>query len=163
MECGVRNSSDAASDKEVTEGVLSLMIDWGYENNVLVDLRCEWAKSKARADRWSEEVLLLVEEMRRVVDFLDWKAAWWLQQAARRTDAPPDITDGIAAYSAKQFDVMKALALSFVNRWYPILVRSGVHLDWLSDIPEGTNTEVDHGDSDLETEDDWDIEYNADD
>ena len=40
-------------------------------------LRSEWAKSRAQAARATEEVLLLREEMRRVLDFLGWKADWW--------------------------------------------------------------------------------------
>src|SRR5882762_2397788 len=32
-------------------------------------LRVEWAKSQARADRWNEEVVLLDEEMRRVIEY----------------------------------------------------------------------------------------------
>ena len=42
-------------------------------------LRSEWAKSRARANRCKEEVLLLKEEMRRVLVFLEWKSKWWLE------------------------------------------------------------------------------------
>jgi hypothetical protein len=37
-------------------------------------LRVEWAKSRARSNRATEEVLLLLEEMRRVLLFLEWKS-----------------------------------------------------------------------------------------
>jgi hypothetical protein len=40
-------------------------------------MRVEWAKTHARANRQKEEVLLLTEEMRHVVAYLDWKASWW--------------------------------------------------------------------------------------
>ncbi|KII90795.1 hypothetical protein PLICRDRAFT_67573, partial [Plicaturopsis crispa FD-325 SS-3] len=40
-------------------------------------LRVEWAKSKARADRWEEEVHLLLEKMRRVLAFGSWQGEWW--------------------------------------------------------------------------------------
>ena len=43
-------------------------------------LRSEWAKSRARANRCKEEVLLLREEMQRVLVFLEWKSEWWLQR-----------------------------------------------------------------------------------
>jgi len=36
-------------------------------------MRCEWVKSKARADRWNEEVLLIKEEMQRVLVYFEWK------------------------------------------------------------------------------------------
>ncbi|KAG0691527.1 hypothetical protein DFH29DRAFT_1010861 [Suillus ampliporus] len=38
-------------------------------------VRIEWCKSRARALRWSEEVELLREEMRRVLQFFAWQAA----------------------------------------------------------------------------------------
>ncbi len=40
-------------------------------------LRAEWARSRARVRRATEEVTLLREEMRRVLQFLQWKAKWW--------------------------------------------------------------------------------------
>ncbi|KAF5375829.1 hypothetical protein D9615_008231 [Tricholomella constricta] len=40
------------------------------QEEFLQDALCiEWCKSKARSDRWSEEVELLQEEMRRVLEF----------------------------------------------------------------------------------------------
>ncbi|KAG2750254.1 hypothetical protein P692DRAFT_20421062 [Suillus brevipes Sb2] len=38
-------------------------------------LRIEWCR--AQSMRWAEEVELLHEEMRRVLQFLRWHAAWW--------------------------------------------------------------------------------------
>ena len=85
---------------------------------ICIGLRCEWVKSKARADRWNEEVLLVKEEMRRVLAFLEWKAAWWTKEGGRRDlDVRPDIADGIRAYAAKQAHVNRALAHSFKMRW----------------------------------------------
>lgn len=40
-------------------------------------LRAEWCKSRARANCATEEVLLLKEEMRRTLAFLNWRAGWW--------------------------------------------------------------------------------------
>ncbi|KDQ53132.1 hypothetical protein JAAARDRAFT_137621, partial [Jaapia argillacea MUCL 33604] len=33
--------------------------------------------ARARAERWKEEVVLLQEEMQRVLEFLKWKSEWW--------------------------------------------------------------------------------------
>ena len=44
-------------------------------------MRVEWGKARARAHRWTEETVLLQEEMRRVVAFFEWKARWWRCQA----------------------------------------------------------------------------------
>lgn len=74
-------------------------------------------KSKARADRWHEEVQLLKEEMRRVLAFLEWKAAWWAEEGGRDLGVRPDIADGVRAYAAKQASINHALARSFKIHW----------------------------------------------
>jgi len=60
-------------------------LSWIWTSGTMVDnpdnsnddiLRVEWVKSRARAARAHEEVLLLREEMRRVLEFLQWKANW---------------------------------------------------------------------------------------
>ncbi len=78
-------------------------------------MRVEWAKTKARADRWHEEVLLVSEEMRRVLYFFQWKAEWWSSQSALRMDAPIRVQRGIAAYAAKQVAISHAMATSFAG------------------------------------------------
>ena len=93
-------------------------------------MRVEWAKTHARANRWQEEVLLLTEEMRRVVAYLDWKASWWRAQGSRRDDVRADITDGLTAYAHQQADLMHKLAESFAALWYPVLVAEGISIEW---------------------------------
>ncbi len=44
-------------------------------------VRVEWAKMRARVFHWREEKELLVEEMRRVVEYFKWKSAWWTDRA----------------------------------------------------------------------------------
>ena len=82
-----------------------------------VGLRCEWAKSKAHADRWDEEVQLVTEEMRCVLAFLEWKASWWDRQGEAQLNISHDILEGVHAYAAKQAHVNRALAASFEARW----------------------------------------------
>ena len=41
----------------------------------------EWAQTRARMCRWEEELLIIQEEMRRVLAFFEWKSLWWLEQA----------------------------------------------------------------------------------
>ncbi|KIJ15288.1 hypothetical protein PAXINDRAFT_11826 [Paxillus involutus ATCC 200175] len=43
-------------------------------------LRIEWAKARARGARWTEEVVLLKEEMHHMRKFLQWRAEWWQEQ-----------------------------------------------------------------------------------
>ncbi|KAJ7885141.1 hypothetical protein B0H14DRAFT_2564086 [Mycena olivaceomarginata] len=47
-------------------------------------IRIEWTKARARADRWREELILLEEEMRRVLEFCGWKARWWDERSLRK-------------------------------------------------------------------------------
>ncbi|KAF7300835.1 hypothetical protein MKEN_01309400 [Mycena kentingensis (nom. inval.)] len=45
-------------------------------------LRIEWARTRARALRWNEELDLLEEEMRRILAFFSWRAEWWESRPA---------------------------------------------------------------------------------
>jgi hypothetical protein len=72
---------------------------------MILALRVEWAKAKARAARWEEEVILLDEEMRRILEFCDWKARWWRDQRSLRT---PDTTDSILSEGLQAFAEQQA-------------------------------------------------------
>lgn len=82
-----------------------------------IALRIQWCKARARAMRWSEEVLMLREEMRRVLAFLSWHEVWWDQQALRRTDLPSEVTEGLAAYAYKQAHMRRKIRTSFDKLW----------------------------------------------
>jgi hypothetical protein len=51
------------------------------EEHLDAHLRVEWAKSRARAARWTEDTSLLEDEMRRVIEFQECRAGWWRTQA----------------------------------------------------------------------------------
>ncbi|PPQ76859.1 hypothetical protein CVT26_001497 [Gymnopilus dilepis] len=80
-------------------------------------LRVEWAKSRARAERAREEVMLLKEEMQRVLKFLEWKADWWRQRATMRAGLVTDLGEGVQAFALTQVDVQLALASHFKKLW----------------------------------------------
>ncbi len=90
----------------------------------------EYAKAKARVNRWREEVLLLVEEMRRSVAFLQWKAEWWRNHAA---DCPDriDVQRGSTAYSRRQEAQLLALAQQFQAIWRPTLQEGHFDVSWM--------------------------------
>jgi len=94
-------------------------------------MRVEWVKSRARAERWREETILLAEEMRRVIQYFHWKANWWVSQKSRRTNATPDVCDGIAAYSARQAALCRSFAKASAREWYSTLVVNNLPTDWL--------------------------------
>ncbi|PPQ77567.1 hypothetical protein CVT26_006159 [Gymnopilus dilepis] len=79
-------------------------------------LRAEWAKSRARAARAREEVLLLREEMRRTLVFLAWKSDWWMKQAARRA-VDGALAEALDAYCHSQSALYSALAVRFRELW----------------------------------------------
>ena len=80
-------------------------------------LRPDWARSRARVHRCKEELQLLLEEMRRTLDFLKYKASWWEERAAARATALPELAEGLASYAASQAEVQMSLSTSFVRLW----------------------------------------------
>ena len=80
-------------------------------------LRSEWVKSRARANRCKEEVLLLREEMRRVLVFLEWKSKWWLQRQSLREGVARELGEGLMAYALEQANVQECLASHFQEIW----------------------------------------------
>ncbi|KAG2356874.1 hypothetical protein BDR07DRAFT_1453293 [Suillus spraguei] len=78
-------------------------------------VRVEWCKSHARALRWAEEVDLLQEEMRRVLQFFNWQANWWEGQGAAAWD------EGLRAYASQQANICHRLAARFHSIWAPFI------------------------------------------
>lgn len=126
-----KSGTDGGDEFEVAEGTFaSYQCPIVSANSMLIGLRVEWAKSHARAQRWSEETVLLVEEMRRVIAYLDWKATWWHAEADRRQGVRVDIADGLKAYAYRQSDLMRNLAKSFAALWHPVLVAADIPTEW---------------------------------
>ncbi|KAH7902769.1 hypothetical protein BJ138DRAFT_1021539, partial [Hygrophoropsis aurantiaca] len=80
-------------------------------------LRVEWCKARARAARWSEEVDLLFEEKRRILQFFDWEANQWDERA--KSDLPDDaaVREGYVAYAFRQASLRRAIASRFTHLW----------------------------------------------
>ena len=80
-------------------------------------LRIEWCRSRARAMHWSEEVLLLREEMRRVLAFFQWQAEWWDERRNLLVGLSSDKEEGFIAYASKQAHIRRSLWTNFENMW----------------------------------------------
>ncbi|KAJ8593477.1 hypothetical protein M405DRAFT_705554, partial [Rhizopogon salebrosus TDB-379] len=80
-------------------------------------VRVEWCKARARAMRWSEEVELLQEEMRRVLQFFSWQATWWDNQKERRFVEFTEEHDGLRAYAARQGSLRRDFHRNFSRLW----------------------------------------------
>ncbi|KAJ7169138.1 hypothetical protein C8R43DRAFT_1121027 [Mycena crocata] len=86
------------------------------EEHLHESLRVDWARAKARKNRWEEEVELLREEMRRVLRYLDWYADTWdarASAATSRTDIDAETKQGMEAYAAKQSTMLRRLRAFF--------------------------------------------------
>ncbi|KAL5476405.1 hypothetical protein ACEPAI_3410 [Sanghuangporus weigelae] len=97
-------------------------------------LRCEWAKLRAKRDRWREEIELVMEEMRRTLVFLIWKAKQWDQRGISSDFGSKELNEGLRAYAAKQADIQQNLAICFFRLWYPALGRLKKTPLWLAEI-----------------------------
>jgi hypothetical protein len=69
--------------------------------------------------RYAEEVELVEEEMRRVLQYLRWRAGWWRSLVGLRDALQPDtaLREGHFAYACKQAAYMEGLAARFEATW----------------------------------------------
>ncbi|TFK60900.1 hypothetical protein BDN72DRAFT_778834, partial [Pluteus cervinus] len=90
--------------------------DTALDNEELQDdLRIEWCKSRARAKRWQEEVLLLQEEMKRVLMFFETEVQVWRSRAEYQKGT--DDGDGRHAYACQQSALREGLKAHFQELW----------------------------------------------
>ncbi|KAK7433708.1 hypothetical protein VKT23_020626 [Stygiomarasmius scandens] len=130
------------------QGGTGEMID---EESMRDGIRVEFCKAYARTQRWSEEVLLIREEMRRSLVTLEWKAQWWEKRAtAPAVDSVH--AEGIAAYAHSQAAVMRALRDRFLFAWEGYKTMEEVEGDdeegELASTQASTMGHVDVGDAD---------------
>ncbi|KAI0056201.1 hypothetical protein BV25DRAFT_1921198 [Artomyces pyxidatus] len=89
-------------------------------------LRVEWAKARARAKRWHEEVLRIQEEMANVLRYCDslsrgWRSAWRerlntdIVHARRIEDS--GLVEGLKAFAERQASMYHRLRVSFNQLW----------------------------------------------
>ncbi|KAJ7056035.1 hypothetical protein C8F01DRAFT_1211465 [Mycena amicta] len=85
-------------------------------------VRVQWSKARARRDRWTEEVLLLREEMKCVLRSLVSVEEVWQQRVGTREVAERGLANGLRAYALRQAAVYRRIADGFYTAWS---VRSG--------------------------------------
>ncbi|KAK0435340.1 uncharacterized protein EV420DRAFT_1653285 [Desarmillaria tabescens] len=95
------------------------LVDGADENDDEV-LHLEWCCSRARAHWAREEVLLLWEEMRRTLRFLEWREEWWMQRWDAR-ELGGALHEAVDAYALKQSDIQHQLAVKFRDLWLTAL------------------------------------------
>ncbi|TFY51020.1 hypothetical protein EVJ58_g10780 [Rhodofomes roseus] len=80
-------------------------------------LRIEWCQSRARAQRWLEEIELILEEMRRVVQYHGWKHHSWTARADARPDLDDDYREGLSAYAHRQAEIRVTMCGTCTRAW----------------------------------------------
>lgn len=80
-------------------------------------LRAEWARSRARVRRATEEVMLLGEEMQRTLGFLEWRASWWEGRQGARSNVGAEMREGLHAFAVEQAAMQRSLAADFKKLW----------------------------------------------
>ena len=80
-------------------------------------MRVEYAKARGRALRWSEEVLLVKEEMRRVLQYFNWKIEWWTARAKQISSQKNTAAKGFVAYANLQASYLKDIGQRFRRQW----------------------------------------------
>lgn len=112
------------------------------ENSGDEGLLTEWAKMRARLKRAEEEVLLLKEEMRRAIVYMEWKGNWWKSRRLSRPGLRSDMLEAISAYALSQAEIQQSLADHFRTTWM---------------APLNSTEVIDEDDSsDEEDDEDWD-------
>ncbi|KAJ6471041.1 hypothetical protein C8R45DRAFT_1218230 [Mycena sanguinolenta] len=95
-----------------------------------VALRVEWCKALGRTRRYTEEVRLLREEMRRMIACGRTAAAEWEKLAVEELpEASPELMEGRRANAAEQAATERARCTDLEQHWQAILVRVDTYLD----------------------------------
>jgi hypothetical protein len=92
----------------------------------------EWAKSRARAFRWKEELMLISEEMRRSVEFCRTMARIWDSRKDLRSKdlrIESHILEGIRAYAVEQAETERKRASIWTADWLSLQERGREVLD----------------------------------
>ena len=95
----VKGSTGNGQDEGLNDGK-SFLVEYIMVLSFSTALHVEWAKAQARSLRWSEEVMLLKEEMRRVWKMLKWKASWWDDHQEGWPGLDAAASEGVRAYVA---------------------------------------------------------------
>jgi hypothetical protein len=126
-------------------------------------MRVEWAKARARMMRWTEELKIIQEEMRRVIAYHGWRATWWKDQGALRSQGDNTVLSGLSGYANKQAAICTRMAERCAIYWLPYLMEKGFKPGWASEYESQLDLGCVADDSEGDEEDEVDPEINIDD
>ncbi|KAJ7821404.1 hypothetical protein B0H13DRAFT_1660306, partial [Mycena leptocephala] len=113
-------------------------------------LRVEWAKTRARLHRQTEQLDLLEAEKTRIPKFLRWRADKWDEDACKRI-APPE-NEGNLAYAKRQAAILRKLSDGFEEQWKDVDSFIEMGRIALGVLPEEESTKSEVGGMDKEKE-----------
>ncbi|KAK7012748.1 CxC2 domain-containing protein [Favolaschia claudopus] len=121
---GMLGSGRGARPPRTAPGTSKRVLSWIWTAPGALDdammhesVRVEWCRALARKTRWCEEVMLLREEMKRVLRYLSWQAGWWKEREVWREDVTAEVAGGLKAYAAKQGAWCERLAEFLRKKW----------------------------------------------
>ena len=127
------------------------------EDEFNYSMHSEWAQTRARMCRWQEELLIIQEEMRRVLAFFEWRSTWWLDQANLRINLEPSIKSGIIAYAHKQSSLSLRMADRCARYWLPMMKKHGIISSWGSKYELAHHVSTKSGSISEDDEDDLEL------
>ncbi|KAJ7058422.1 hypothetical protein C8F01DRAFT_1303976 [Mycena amicta] len=114
----IRNMRNVGSSRRVMSWIWTAPGAFDNEEQQLHEtMRVEWARAFARKSRWSEEVKLLEEEMRRVLRYLSWEADWWRSQASQRQGIDAALSGALLAYASQRASQSECIMMHFRIKW----------------------------------------------
>jgi hypothetical protein len=108
------------TDEQLQDGPYLALSSRTLIDTITPDLRIEFCKSKARADRWAEEVELLQEEMKRVKHFFKTRMEQWQSKAAAVSETlgvSPVMAEGLRAFASEQALQYSAMRAHCEHLW----------------------------------------------
>lgn len=107
-------------------------------NFCVAGVRIEWCKARACAAHWSEEVDLLLEEMQRVLAYLEWEIGAWRSHATMRQLNKVPEQEGLEAYAFHQVGLRADMRRSFQGIWHDVPVLMESTIDVVDEISVST-------------------------
>jgi hypothetical protein len=83
-------------------------------------LQIEWSKSYARAQRWTEKYHLLLEEMRRYLASMLYRARFWESLRTSPDDPGPE-SEGKVVFATQQASIARERHRMAIKLWSPFL------------------------------------------
>jgi hypothetical protein len=93
-------------------------------------IRVHWAKTAANAERWSEELEIILEEMRRVLAYFEWYADWWRDQIGHRNAQQEGLQQALDAHARRQEAHYLERVRRFSAAWLPIIASAKIEAPW---------------------------------